>query len=591
MRNASVLAVAALLLGIAMPSQPAQGQAGEPFVWIAAGDSYTAGEGIGDDATHCQTSLFAYPLRAARMLGTKEVAARQIDPDNGLAYLQAWRDSTEVQNWTIGEALEEAERRRNTWPEDALSIASRDGGTRLVTTRNDRLRFLDLVNWTGGVDIDQRWVACSGARVEDLFTQQPGTTRGGQLSSQPRESADLITMSIGGNDVGFADVIQDCLGSNLLVQVFAVVGSAAGKSSTDCSITRTEAFDRMSNLMDPRSSCRTSRHAVDDDEKYRCSLKADIPDTWGGPTIGLVDAYVEATSYLKPGGTLLIVGYPLFYPKGWSAECEVMEADDTVLLNDLSSTFDRLLGDAVEIADRLTPSRSVEYMSVIDLFADHELCGDDRDWLNSNKFDPSFGKNWTSDAYHPTNSGHLGMARALKPLVEDLIDARTRGVAGPIFVDITALNPDAAMWEEVDVSTLELQVTRMYLDLFGEGVFLQELGVTDPTIYLSAAVEPHNGDYGDLTSRYFVDLWGQLPNDKFFHDHFAVYSQSLPAEAGVDAIGVVNGAVPYDGEWVTNVFIEEDREYIEEGQKRAPRMVWDGCLGDLSDENVEVVDC
>jgi lysophospholipase L1-like esterase len=47
-----------------------------------------------------------------------------------------------------------------------------------------------------------KFAACSGAKTDDLNSKQLGS-----LSS----STSLVTVSIGGNDVGFSSVIQDCL--------------------------------------------------------------------------------------------------------------------------------------------------------------------------------------------------------------------------------------------------------------------------------------------------------------------------------------------------------------------------------------------
>ncbi|MBO0885627.1 MAG: hypothetical protein J2P17_35900, partial [Mycobacterium sp.] len=54
------------------------------------------------------------------------------------------------------------------------------------------------------------FAACSGARVNNLLNGQYNEP--GQISNNPNlnERTTLVTLSIGGNDLGFADVIQAC---------------------------------------------------------------------------------------------------------------------------------------------------------------------------------------------------------------------------------------------------------------------------------------------------------------------------------------------------------------------------------------------
>lgn len=50
--------------------------------------------------------------------------------------------------------------------------------------------------------------ACSGARTADLFRSFKGTTQ--VMSSKPDSTVQLVTVTIGGNDVRFAHIIRDC---------------------------------------------------------------------------------------------------------------------------------------------------------------------------------------------------------------------------------------------------------------------------------------------------------------------------------------------------------------------------------------------
>lgn len=56
------------------------------------------------------------------------------------------------------------------------------------------------------------FAACSGAKIADVLQneQHPGDTFGGQISQLPTD-ANLVTLSIGGNDAGFGSIITHCV--------------------------------------------------------------------------------------------------------------------------------------------------------------------------------------------------------------------------------------------------------------------------------------------------------------------------------------------------------------------------------------------
>jgi hypothetical protein len=57
--------------------------------------------------------------------------------------------------------------------------------------------------------VDFTSVACNGATVEDLLA--PGTGQLAQVDPGRNDPVDALSISIGGNDVGFADVVTDCV--------------------------------------------------------------------------------------------------------------------------------------------------------------------------------------------------------------------------------------------------------------------------------------------------------------------------------------------------------------------------------------------
>ncbi|MGW4206464.1 SGNH/GDSL hydrolase family protein [Lentzea sp. NPDC004789] len=60
-------------------------------------------------------------------------------------------------------------------------------------------------------------ISCGGAQTKDMFTAQSGIP--GQSTAQLtalKPDTDLVTVSIGGNDIGFMDIILTCAGKSLL---------------------------------------------------------------------------------------------------------------------------------------------------------------------------------------------------------------------------------------------------------------------------------------------------------------------------------------------------------------------------------------
>lgn len=158
------------------------------------------------------------------------------------------------------------------------------------------------------------FVACSGATTSSVASSQLGP-----LSS----STSLVSVTAGGNDVGFADVMQDCVLS----------GEAACLSSVDSAVSQ---------------------------------MNGSLP-------AGLSSLYGSIHSK-APQAHVVVLGYPRFYEIGGSCIAGLTEAERTAI-NNASDVLNGVI--AKQAADA-----GFTFSGVADEFTGHELCSGDP-WLHS----------------------------------------------------------------------------------------------------------------------------------------------------------------------------------------------------------------
>ena len=155
--------------------------------------------------------------------------------------------------------------------------------------------MLRLQGWT----IAHTHTACEGGLVEDMFNRRSQAS--GRMSmweehvealGGPRR-VDVVTLSLGGNDVGFEEVVLACVPFTRVTELFVGCPSEAALQA------------RIDSLVDPSRTCPgTSRRASRPD--YGCALRID------GQQYGSIsDFYREiVTERLTERGRLYVIGYP-----------------------------------------------------------------------------------------------------------------------------------------------------------------------------------------------------------------------------------------------------------------------------------------
>ncbi|HEX8869104.1 MAG TPA: SGNH/GDSL hydrolase family protein [Lentzea sp.] len=174
-----------------------------------------------------------------------------------------------------------------------------------------------------------KFVACSGATTRSLKSQfkalTPGTT--------------LVTITIGGNDLGFVDVLTTC-------------------------------------VLKGDKSCETRVG------KARDFARDELP--------ARLDATYSTIEEAAPNAQLVVLGYPrLFTPND---ECRTLSVRKRRALNDAA---DELSGVIAAAAGRA----GARYVDVREAFADHGVCADEP-WINAlvNPVDDSYHPNKTGQA-------------------------------------------------------------------------------------------------------------------------------------------------------------------------------------------------
>ncbi|WP_371496924.1 SGNH/GDSL hydrolase family protein [Kitasatospora sp. NBC_00374] len=222
---------------------------------------------------------------------------------------------------------------------------------------------------------DFRDVSCSGARTRDLTA--PQQTAGGANPPQLEAVSDatrLVTLGIGGNDVGFMDVLGRCAMESVKRSVAAALTEQPGAEAP----------------------CREYYTTGGGADEVGRAIEAT------GPKV------VEAVREIRrraPQARVLLVGYPALLPAD-PAACEAtlgsgVAPGDLAFLAEKQRQLDAMLRRSAEQAggvfvDTSTPS------------AGHDMCaGEDRRWVEPPLPAPGLA------SLHPNARGEQGMAAAV----------------------------------------------------------------------------------------------------------------------------------------------------------------------------------
>jgi lysophospholipase L1-like esterase len=243
--------------------------------------------------------------------------------------------------------------------------------------------YPELLVADGFVTGDYASWACSGALIEDLRETAPSPDSapwndplllefdGSSMSMEGRSALDrvneanpdLITIGIGGNDMGFGPILEDCVKQT--VPLFL----------TPCWVTQQQATqDRLDELQNSGA--------------------------WH-------DIFAEVRD-AAPNAHVVVLGYPHFYELGTEDSwCQdgLMNRPDQMWINNVVESVDKAIEEEAS-------AMGFHYVDIYEASNGHELCQgpEDERFLNGIMFKDPRDLSTFSESYHPTPYGHRVIA-------------------------------------------------------------------------------------------------------------------------------------------------------------------------------------
>ncbi len=272
-----------------------------------------------------------------------------------------------------------------TWPQRADRRGSQDdrtssftfracGGARTTYVTNAAAFSNDstVAKWIKAGNVD--WAKAPRKKIpEGLQASTPG------LNAQTR----LVTLSIGGNDARFADVIAGYV-------VRALV------KLPPCSNGKYILKRRSNGAVDPEVLTEFEPKVVDELQAH------------------LVATYVAIHRKAR-NAEIIVAGYPLLFPRAPKKSCAFLSIKDQRWLNETGIQLNMIT--AAAVAQARAAGVKIHFVSPVAAFAAHALCAD-RPWLYGIKLqrkkvviDPG--------SFHPTQPGQEAYARLVNRCLAD----------------------------------------------------------------------------------------------------------------------------------------------------------------------------
>lgn len=229
--------------------------------------------------------------------------------------------------------------------------------------------------------------ACSKQKAADLLGEDGAESQLSRIT----EYTSLVTLGVGGNDLGFTPVLRTCM-----VRMPLVSGGVCQGQEDDIQ-NRMDSFD------------------------------------------GALDDILAEVRGQAPDARILLVGYPRLFPEKPPGMYYTLTAEDQQWLNTVVERFNGRLQDAAAEADAELSATgdtgSVEFADVYDALDGHEVSVEDGSWLNGVVLrDLREGIRVDRSSFHPNAAGQLAFSAHLEQQIRsgpdrDLFAARER-VAG-----------------------------------------------------------------------------------------------------------------------------------------------------------------
>jgi lysophospholipase L1-like esterase len=239
--------------------------------------------------------------------------------------------------------------------------------------------------------------ACNGAKIHDLMEGKKAQLRTVGVDTN------LVTVTIGGNDVGFSTVLASCIGG-------AVAEGGPGCAARDAAASATAyewlAHGRPAGTYKLPGTSPFSRKNVL--LKKWLSIKTSVTNK--EPQPGLQELY-EEISWQAPYAHIIVVGYPRLFDKTESPTCPVgslllntdqlsIATPDVEWIVEQTDKVDQLIEQSV--ANLRNKGVNISYVDLRSAFTGHVLCGPEPSdiWGVLGE-----GKEPETESFHPTKAG------------------------------------------------------------------------------------------------------------------------------------------------------------------------------------------
>ena len=220
-----------------------------------------------------------------------------------------------------------------------------------------------IITGLQGVPSNRVDVACSGALIHNLTDGQNGEPA--QFNSLSADDA-LVTIGIGGNNLGFAPIITACVKGPQLSGDYLTVNQTC--------------------------------HGRFDPQVVAGISQLQTPDASG---LSPLQAVYNTIRQGAPHARIIVIGYPHFFKaSGNFFGCNLVWRSDEKWIDQKIDDFDAAI-------QREALSMGAEYVGGANEFDGHELCGDHEAWLNGIV---GLGD---SESFHPNGLGHARIAQLI----------------------------------------------------------------------------------------------------------------------------------------------------------------------------------
>jgi lysophospholipase L1-like esterase len=265
---------------------------------------------------------------------------------------------------------------------------------------------------SSAVPSNMTFVACSGAVINDVLNRWQYPDQPPQVQALGSDVT-LVTISIGGDDLGFKHVLEECVNE----------GPTHFRSDDTC---------------------------VGQESELRDEL-------WGSDPLNtrLINLY-RAIEKRAPNARIVVMGYPRLFPPGSDNSCGLpglryMDSFKIAWLNQWTGVLDSYLEETVNA------SGVAEYVSTLNAMTDsagvdHSACGNNDPWINELQlFHPSlFG--YSVESFHPNPLGYVAFSNALLPTIDGVPSGASFTIDQGQIVGPSVTVPPAASWLTVGVT-------------------------------------------------------------------------------------------------------------------------------------------